>query len=126
MPKLPQVSGKQVIKALKKIGFEVISQKGSHIKIRRESNGKADTVTVPNHRQIRKGTLRNGIIKPINLTGDGDFYILLEYFIKTKKSVIVVANARRTAREIKTLSGIQFNDLRVLRKTINFTKKIRR
>ncbi|OIN89958.1 hypothetical protein COW80_04625 [Candidatus Beckwithbacteria bacterium CG22_combo_CG10-13_8_21_14_all_01_47_9] len=64
MPKLPQVSGKQVIKALKKIGFEVISQKGSHIKIRRESNGKADTVTVPNHRQIRKGTLRNGIIKP--------------------------------------------------------------
>lgn len=31
MPKLPQVSAKQVIKALTKIGYEKISQKGSHI-----------------------------------------------------------------------------------------------
>ena len=35
MPKLKQLSGKDVIKILKKFGFEVHSQKGSHIKLRR-------------------------------------------------------------------------------------------
>lgn len=68
MPKLPQVSGKQTVKALTKIGFEKISQKGSHIKLRRELNDRIQTVTVPNHKVIRKGTLRNGILKPINLS----------------------------------------------------------
>lgn len=68
MPKLPQVSGKKTVKALIKIGFEKISQKGSHIKLRRELNDRIQTVTVPNHKVIRKGTLRNGILKPINLS----------------------------------------------------------
>jgi len=33
MPKLPQVSGKETIKALQKIGFTVAGQKGSHVKL---------------------------------------------------------------------------------------------
>lgn len=53
---------------MKKIGFEVISQKGSHVKLKRVSAAKTDVVTIPNHREIRKGTLRNGILKPINLS----------------------------------------------------------
>ena len=68
MPKLPQVSGKQIIKALQKIGFEKISQKGSHIKLQRLLGNRTQTVTIPNHKVIRKGTLRNGILKPINLS----------------------------------------------------------
>lgn len=68
MPKLPSVSGAQTIKALKKIGFKVISQKGSHIKLRRILSTRKDTLTIPNHREIKKGTLRNGILKPINLS----------------------------------------------------------
>ncbi|MBU2051769.1 type II toxin-antitoxin system HicA family toxin [Patescibacteria group bacterium] len=68
MPKLPQVSGKQIVRALKKIGFEKISQKGSHIKLQRRLSNRTQTVTVPNHKIIRKGTLRNGILKPINLS----------------------------------------------------------
>ncbi|MBU1323343.1 type II toxin-antitoxin system HicA family toxin [Patescibacteria group bacterium] len=68
MPKLPSVSSTQTIKALKKIGFVVISQKGSHIKLRRILPTRKDTLTIPNHREIRKGTLKNGILKPINLS----------------------------------------------------------
>jgi len=69
MPKLPQVSAKNLIKALRKIGFEKVSQKGSHIKLQKvTSSGKTQTVIVPNHKVIKKGTLRNGILKPLNLS----------------------------------------------------------
>lgn len=61
----------------------------------------------------------------IFLSGDGDFEILLKHFVKIKKEVIVFANSKRTAREIKILKGIQFNELRVLKGTIEF-KQIKR
>lgn len=78
MPKLPSISGKEVVKALKKIGFESISQKGSHIKLQRiRENCYTETVIVPNHKVVRKGTLRNGILKPINLSVQ-DFVNLLK------------------------------------------------
>lgn len=54
----------------------------------------------------------------IFFSGDGDFEILLKHFIKIKKEVRVFANAKRTAREIKRLKRIQFNDLGVLRETV--------
>lgn len=64
--------------------------------------------------------------KVIFLSGDGDFEILLKHLIKIKKEVVVFANSRRTAKEIKLLKGIQFNDLRVLRGTIEFKQRKRR
>lgn len=54
----------------------------------------------------------------IFMSGDGDFAILLEYLVKIKKEVIVIANSKRTAHEIKKLKGVQFNDLGVLKMTI--------
>ncbi len=77
MPKLPQVSGKDVVKALAKIGFEKVSQKGSHIKLQRMHSDLIETVIVPNHTELRKGTLRNGILKPINVSVE-EFTILLK------------------------------------------------
>ena len=68
MPKIPNVSGKQTIKVLKKIGFLKYSQKGSHIKLLRIKNKKREIVIVPNHKVIKRGTLRNGILKPIGLS----------------------------------------------------------
>ncbi len=68
MPKLPVVSGKQVIKALQKIGFEKVSQKGSHIKLQKIEHNRTITVTVPNHKVLKRGTLRNGIINAIPLS----------------------------------------------------------
>lgn len=61
----------------------------------------------------------------IFLSGDGDFEILLKHFIKLHKEVVVCANTRRTAKEIKVLKKIQFNDLASLRNTIEFNKKRR-
>lgn len=58
----------------------------------------------------------------IFLTGDGDFEVLFNYFIQQKKEIIIIANARRTAREIKKLKGLQFNNLSVLKEAL--AKKI--
>lgn len=71
MPKLPVVSGRKVVKALKKIGFVKVSQKGSHIKMVREFNDpdrRNQVVIIPDHKEIKKGTLRNGILKSIPLS----------------------------------------------------------
>ena len=76
MSNIPQLSGKEVIRALKKVGFEVSRQKGSHIRLVRLQGKVKQLVTVPNHKVIRKGTLLNGILKPINLSLE-DFKELL-------------------------------------------------
>lgn len=67
MPKLPVVSGKQTVKALQKIGFSIVSQKGSHIKLVKVTRQGIQKVTVPNHKVLKRGTLRSGILKAINL-----------------------------------------------------------
>ncbi len=56
--KFKQVSGKQLVKALLKAGFVLISQKGSHIKLRKTGDIRM-TVIVPNHKAVRPGTLGN-------------------------------------------------------------------
>ena len=60
MPKLPVLSAKQVIKALERMGFKIVRQSGSHIHLWNEKN--RILVTVPNHKELAKGTL-NAIIK---------------------------------------------------------------
>lgn len=55
--KLPRLSGKEIIKALSKVGFVPIRQRGSHvILIKENSEGKKSTV-VPLHSEVDKGTL---------------------------------------------------------------------
>lgn len=53
--KLPILSGTEVIKALGKIGYFVTDQKGSHIHLRHPHRR---PITVPNHPEIARGTLR--------------------------------------------------------------------
>ena len=65
MPKLPQVSASELIKAFKKLNFEIVSQKGSHIKMQ-DTSGR--TVIIPNHKHIKKGTLKKGILNPLGIT----------------------------------------------------------
>lgn len=43
-------------------GFEIITQKGSHVKIRRFNENNKQTLIIPNHKQLDTGTLR-GILK---------------------------------------------------------------
>ena len=56
MPKLPVISGKEVIKALHKVGYNIDHQTGSHIILRQEKEPYR-RLTVPNHQEIAKGTL---------------------------------------------------------------------
>ncbi len=59
MPKLKLLSGKEVIKIFAKFGFEVISQRGSHAKLRRMLKDETkQTLTIPIHDELDKGTLK--------------------------------------------------------------------
>ncbi|MBI2482030.1 MAG: type II toxin-antitoxin system HicA family toxin [Candidatus Vogelbacteria bacterium] len=58
MPKLKRLSQKEVIKILEGFGFIVAKQRGSHIKMRRETDFGFQILTVPNHRDIDRGTLK--------------------------------------------------------------------
>ena len=57
MSRLPVVSGRDAVKAFGKIGYELDHQTGSHMILRR-STPPFRRLTVPNHREIAKGTLR--------------------------------------------------------------------
>lgn len=57
MPKL--YSARTVLKVLKKQGFVIASQKGSHIKLKGIRHGKILTVILPNHKEIAKGTFQS-------------------------------------------------------------------
>lgn len=68
MSDLPRISGREVVKALKKIGYEQDRQRGSHIGLRKTAHPHR-RVTVPDHREVAKGTLR-AIIREVGLTVD--------------------------------------------------------
>ena len=53
MPKLPRVSGAQVVKALEKLGFAKARQSGSHVVMKRGADG----CVVPMHSEVKVGTL---------------------------------------------------------------------
>jgi predicted RNA binding protein YcfA (HicA-like mRNA interferase family) len=74
MTKLPLgLSGKEVVKALKKVGFSIKRQKGSHIILRRDAP--FAQVVVPDHRSVDTGTL-DRILEGADLSV-GDFIKLL-------------------------------------------------
>ena len=59
MPKLPIVSGKEVIKALSKIGFVHVRTKGSHAILNKQTDKGKITIPVPLHKEVAKGTLKS-------------------------------------------------------------------
>ena len=57
MPKI--LSGKKVIKILcREFGFFLVSQQGSHVKLRKRIKGQEITTVVPLHRELAPGTLK--------------------------------------------------------------------
>ncbi len=55
--KLPRgVSAERLIHALKRLGYEVIRQKGSHIRLRHDGPP-VHLITVPQHNSLKTGTL---------------------------------------------------------------------
>ena len=68
MPKLPVISGQETVKTLRKIGYEPDHQTGSHI-ILRHKEPPHRRLTVPDHKEIAKGTLKS-ILKQAGITLD--------------------------------------------------------
>jgi predicted RNA binding protein YcfA (HicA-like mRNA interferase family) len=54
---LPAVSGRQLLRALQRVGFVVLRQKGSHVSMEKRSAEGYWRTIVPMHREIRPGTL---------------------------------------------------------------------
>jgi predicted RNA binding protein YcfA (HicA-like mRNA interferase family) len=67
MSRLPVISGAICIKALAKVGFAVVRQRGSHVILVREDP--RSTVCVPDHQELDRGTLRS-IIRQAGLSVD--------------------------------------------------------
>ncbi|MFO7659188.1 MAG: type II toxin-antitoxin system HicA family toxin [Bacteroidales bacterium] len=64
MKKIPRnLSGKQLIKKLKKLGYKQTRQVGSHIRLTTEEKG-THHITIPQHSPLKTGTL-SGILKDI-------------------------------------------------------------
>ncbi len=74
MSYLPQVSGSEIVNALGKIGYEFDPQRGSHI-VLRNAEPPHRRLTVPDHDEVAKGTLRS-IIRQAGLSMD-EFKALL-------------------------------------------------
>ena len=58
MPMLKVLSGQDVIKILESFNFGIIARKGSHVKLRRILKGNGQTLTIPDHKELDKGTLK--------------------------------------------------------------------
>ncbi len=69
MPRLRRVSGAETIRALERLGFEQVRQRGSHVVLKKQTPGGEIGCVVPLHRQLAIGTLR-GILRQAQITPD--------------------------------------------------------
>lgn len=68
MPALPTLSGREVVKAFAADGWQMMRQRGSHMILCKD--GHMATLSVPDHKEIAKGTLRS-LIRTSGLTTEG-------------------------------------------------------
>lgn len=67
MASIPVLSGREVMRVFERLGWQVARQSGSHIILVKE--GEIATLSVPNHREVARGTLRS-LIRTAGLTVD--------------------------------------------------------
>ena len=65
--RLPVVSGEQLIAALSKLGWAVVRQRGSHVRLKHDDRTLA--LVVPLHRELKRGTLA-GILRDAGVDRD--------------------------------------------------------
>ena len=76
MSKLPIASGRKVVTALKRHGFVVVRQRGSHIRLEKYLPDERLLITVPDHKEIVPKTLKS-ILNAARLSVD-EFKQLLQ------------------------------------------------
>lgn len=75
MPRLPVLSGKELVTALKKAGFVEVRQKGSHVSMQKITPDKTYRTVVLLHKELAKGTLLD-ILHQTGISRDDLFEIL--------------------------------------------------
>lgn len=65
--KLPVVSGRAAARAFERIGYIVVRQRGSHIRLRDDEDPKHLPLTIPDHHELKPGLLRR-LLRDANLT----------------------------------------------------------
>ena len=65
MPRLPRISGGEAVKAFESLGWLQVRQSGNHIVLVRE--GMSVTLSIPDHKELAKGTLRS-LIRSAGIT----------------------------------------------------------
>ena len=66
MRKRPVVSGEKLLKVLVRLGYEIIRQRGSHVRLRKLTAAGDHNITVPLHDELTKGTL-NDILSQVSI-----------------------------------------------------------
>jgi predicted RNA binding protein YcfA (HicA-like mRNA interferase family) len=69
MPRLRRVSGEEAIRALQRLGFERVRQRGSHVILRKETAQGSVGCVVPLHRELAIGTL-HGILQQARVAAE--------------------------------------------------------
>ena len=69
MTKVPVLSYEKVVKALKRDGWVVVRQKGSHIRLQKHLQDEILKLTIPAHRPLKKSTLSH-ILKQARISVD--------------------------------------------------------
>lgn len=67
MVRLPRVSGKETVRALERLGFRKVRQRGSHVVLKRAEPGPEVGCVVPLHAELAAGTLR-AILRQAGIT----------------------------------------------------------
>ena len=67
MASLPVISGSETVKVFERFGWNVARQTSSHIIMTKD--GQIASLSVPNHKEVARGTLRS-LIRSANLTVD--------------------------------------------------------
>lgn len=56
-PRRPQTDGDSVVALLRRLGYEVVRTRGSHVQLKKTTAAGEHCVTVPAHKTLAKGTL---------------------------------------------------------------------
>lgn len=67
MGKLKRLSGEEIVKALLRMGFESVRQRGSHVVMKKITLDGAVGCVIPMHREVATGTLHS-ILKQAHIT----------------------------------------------------------
>lgn len=66
MQKRPVVSGEKLIKVLVSLDYEIIRQRGSHVRLKKSTAAGDHNITIPLHDELAKGTL-NDILSQVSI-----------------------------------------------------------